>query len=131
MIAADPGDTPALERLIHVAERAGQRERAAELVKQQAEAAHRRSVRGSLRPLATDPRRRRDGRAGPGAGPPLRGARLPDARALGSAKRADLRRDLERLNRSSATVLKAQQSLAELIAREWGNLGKIETRPVP
>ena len=43
VIAADPGDTPALERLIHVAERAGQRERATELVKQQAEAAHRRA----------------------------------------------------------------------------------------
>ena len=44
-------------------------------------------------------------------------------------EREDLRRDLRRMNQSSATVVEDGRTLAEVLAQEPGNGGKIDVTP--
>jgi thioredoxin-like negative regulator of GroEL len=130
LIAEDPADQKALDRLAQLAEQNGQPARAAELSHQKAE----------IDRLRARYEKRCD------RNQPIRDAveMASLAEQLGRAfearvfltvalsedpEREDLRHDLRRLSRRSATVADRGQTLAEVLAENLGSRGKIDGTP--
>jgi tetratricopeptide (TPR) repeat protein len=126
LIAADPADLTALDRLIQLAENDGQPAQAAELVRRKAEIDRQRARYETLydrkQPIrdAVEMARlaERLGRAFE--------ARVFLTLAISAApEREDLRHDLERLSRSSATGARRGQTMADVLALELANERRI------
>ena len=105
LIAADPADFAALDRLAELAVKNGQPDRAAELRREKTEIERRSSaIPATPRAAPADARRGGDGPPGRAARPTVRGQGLPDLAVAVDPDRDDLRRDLARLNQRAETI---------------------------
>jgi thioredoxin-like negative regulator of GroEL len=122
LLAADPADRKALERLAQLAEKDGEPARAAELLRKQEEI---RRLKARYEKLYDRKQPFRDAaelaRLAEQLGRPFEARACLTVAVSEKPDRADLRAELVRLSRSPATVAKPGESLAEAIAHEAEN----------
>jgi len=130
LIAADPADLTALDRLAQLAEKNGQPARAAELFRKKAEIDR---LRARYEKLHDRNQPIRDAVEMAHLAQQL--GREFEARVFLTVaisedpEREELRHDLGRMSQRSATIAERGQTLAEVLAHELGNEGKIDVTP--
>src|SRR5262249_54841803 len=131
LIAADPADRTALDRLAQLAEKHGQPARAAELIRKKSELDR---LRARYEKLYNRNQPIRDAVEMAHLAGQL--GRAFEARVYLTVaisedpEREDLRHELGRMSQRSETVAERGQTLAEVVAHELGEEGKID-RPSP
>jgi thioredoxin-like negative regulator of GroEL len=130
LIAADPADRTALDRLTQLAEKNGQPARATELFGKKAEIDR---LRARYQKLYDRNQPIRDAVAMARLAEQLR--RSFEARGFLTVavsedpERSDLRHDLQRMTPRAATVAEGEQTLAEVLAHELGNQERLNVTP--